>query len=334
MSFGYPNDNSHFDNHNVSEESFWPSFTDIMMVIVMVFLLVAVSVILNNYQLVENLKKSMQAQQLASLIAEDAQVENNSLETHLLQLKQQLARINDQMVGIKVETDNNQTELLKNQQVINELHAISAQQTQQLDEKTSYLATLEEKSKHQLKAKALEIAEFKIAQQTLEETLNRSKEKIATQQQVFSQLQQKEEDSEDKVVALQGQIVALKTQHKSDESKLLSLHGELDSLDKKYQKLLRPARSTKGKYIATVTYIKRKGRGVYRFRASSSGEYKNVSRKQLERTLLKLKNKHGIDLYVKVIIPENSGLSYNEAWKFTNFIQKSYDYYFQNKSSE
>lgn len=329
MSFGFPNENTHFDHHNVSEESFWPSFTDIMMVIVMVFLLVAVSVILNNYQLVKNLRASMQAQQLASSIAEDAEVENNSLEARLLQLKQQLARINHQMMAVKIATEKDQVALLKNQQIIKELQAISAQQTQQLDKKTTYLATLEEKSKRQLKEKEKEIAKFKTEQQALNKTLKRSKEKIAIQQQLFSQLQQKDEDNTEQVMALQGQIDALKTQKKNDESQLLSLQGELDSLDKKYQKLLRPARSSKGKYIVAVTYTKRKGRDVYRLRASPSAEYEKVSRKKLERLLLTLKKKHSTELYVKVIIPEKSGLSYNEAWKFTNFIQKSYDYYHQ-----
>jgi hypothetical protein len=120
---------------------------------------------------------------------------------------------------------------------------------------------------------------------------------------------------------------------------LLSLQGELESLDKKYQKLLRPARSVKNKYVVTVTYIKRRGRSMYRLRAKPTSDYKNVSRKQLERQLETLKNQHGTNLYVKIIIPENSGLSYNEAWKFTSFIQKSYDYYYQeednsNKSEE
>jgi hypothetical protein len=32
---------------------------------------------------------------------------------------------------------------------------------------------------------------------------------------------------------------------------------------------------------------------------------------------------------VKVIIPEDSGLSYNEAWTFTQDILTSYDYYYQ-----
>lgn len=357
MSFGFPDLNTSFENHHVSEESFWPSFTDIMMVIVMIFLLVAVSVILNNYQLVENLKKSMQAQQIASSIAEDTQVENSSLEEHLLRLKQQLAFARVQVVEAEKKVGNNQQQLLKREQIIKELNAISAQKEKQLEEKTTFLVQMEDQSKQQLAQKNARINELKNKQQVQAQELQTAQKKAATQRQQLVLLQQQDKQNEEKAVGLQGEMNrlqsslkenstlystlqeqfkqqatafdALKKQRQTDETQLLSLQGELDSLDKKYQKLLRPARSTKGKYVVAVIYTKRKGRGVYRLRANLEGEYKNVSRKQLERKLSKLKKKHGTGLYVKVIIPENSGLSYNEAWKFTSTMQKSYDYYFQ-----
>ncbi len=341
MSFGFPNANSGFEHHDLNEESFWPSFTDIMMVIVMVFLLVAVSVILNNYQLVENLKKSMQAQQLASSIAEDTQVENSTLEERLLQLKQQLALANTQISDSKEINKTTQSKLLKNQQIIKELNAISNQQTQQLDEKTAYFATLEQQSKQQLKQKNEEITTLQQQQQVHQDELNASKEKTNTQQQLALQLQQTLTNKSSKIKQLQtslteqtDQYSQLKKQRKSNETQLLSLQGELDSLDKKYQKLLRPARSAKEKFVVAVIYTKYKGRSVYRLRTHSKGEYKNVSRRQLERKMTKLKKQHSSNLYVKVVIPKNSGLSYSEALKFTSFMQKSYDYYFQPEKTE
>jgi hypothetical protein len=35
---------------------------------------------------------------------------------------------------------------------------------------------------------------------------------------------------------------------------------------------------------------------------------------------------------VKVIFPENSGLSYNEAWEFTTHLHSNYDYYFKTEA--
>jgi myosin heavy subunit len=362
MNFSFPDANSNFENHSISEESFWPSFSDIMMVIVMVFLLVAVSVILNNFQLLENLKKSMQAQQLASSIAEDAQVENSTLEARILQLKQQLALLGTQVTDAKKEAANYQLELKKRQQIIKELNAISAQKDKQLNAKTTFLVQLEEQSKQQLEKKNAEILELNNIQQVQAKELAIAQKKIVIQQQQLAQLQQQDKQRVAKKVDLQEQIKALqnslkenaiqystlqailqkqttafdelKKQHQTDETQLLSLQGELDSLDKKYQKLLRPARSEKGKYVVAVIYTRRKGHVVYRLRANPKGEYINVSRKQLERKLSSMKNKYGANLYVKVIIPENSGLSYNDAWKFTSAMQKSYDYYFQDDADK
>ncbi len=87
MEFGYPGANTHLENHGVSEESFWPSFTDIMMVIVMVFLLVTVAVILNNWSLIGDLKNSIQAQQIASNLAKNRQQENTTLGSKLSSLE-------------------------------------------------------------------------------------------------------------------------------------------------------------------------------------------------------------------------------------------------------
>ncbi len=338
MSLGFPNANNGFEHHDLNEESFWPSFTDIMMVIVMVFLLVAVSVILNNYQLVENLKKSIQAQQLASSIAEDTQLKNSTLEEQLLQLKQQLALANKQINDSKKINKTTQAELLKSQQIIEELNAISKQQTQQLDEKTTYFATLEKESKQKIKQKNEEIVTLQQQQEQhqnkvedLEAQIEVLRNSLTENSSEYRTLQQTLSDKSSKIEQLQR---SLKKQRENSETQLLSLQGELDSLDKKYQKLLRPARSAKDKFVVAIIYTKHKGHPVYRLRTHPKGEYKNVSRRQLERKMAKLKKQHKNNLYVKVVIPKNSGLSYNEALKFTSFMQKSYDYYFQPEETE
>jgi chromosome segregation ATPase len=302
----------------------------------------------------------MQAQQMASSMAEDTQVENSSLEERLLRLKQQLVFVSTQVVEAEKKADNNQQQLLKREQIIKELNAISAQKEKQLEEKTAFLAQMEDQSKQQREQKNARINELNNQQQMQAKELQAAQKKAATQRQQLVLLQQQDKKNKEKAVDLQGKMNllqsslkenstlystlqeqfkqqttafdTLKNQRQTDETQLLSLQGELDSLDKKYQKLLRPARSAKGKYVVAVIYTKRKGRGVYRLRASLDSEYKNVSRKQLEGKLSKLKKKYGTGLYVKVIIPENSGLSYNEAWKFTSAMQKSYDYYSQKES--
>ena len=358
MSFDFPGANTSFENHNVSEESFWPSFTDIMMVIVMVFLLITVSVIINNYHLVENLKVSMQAEQLSASIAEDTQVENTTLEEGLKQLQQQLTDLNVKLTAAKKETKISRSALLGSQQSIEKLKAAAIDNQQQLDDKTNSLALFGEQSKQQLEAleersrQQLEDLEGKSKQQLddknqqiaiLHNRQQVSLDELDEAKDTVAQLQAEESESKNKFSDLRVQMTVLQTTldktstqfsdlkkvRESEETKLLSLQGEMDSLDKKYQKLLRPARSSKGKFVVSAMYSKRGGRSFYRLRSSPDGEYEKVSRKQLARKLAKLQKKHTTNLYVKIILPEKSGLSYNEAWRFTNEMQKTYDYYYQ-----
>ena len=54
------------------EESFWPSFTDAMMVITMIFLIVTVAVVLTNTRLLDDLRHSVKAEQSAQQSAQKA----------------------------------------------------------------------------------------------------------------------------------------------------------------------------------------------------------------------------------------------------------------------
>jgi hypothetical protein len=47
-----------------------------------------------------------------------------------------------------------------------------------------------------------------------------------------------------------------------------------------------------------------------------------------------LKQEEPDGLYIKVILPKDNGLSYSEAWSFTNELHKKYDYYFQEKAQK
>ncbi len=435
MSFSYPGDNLHLENHSLGEESFWPSFTDIMMVIVMVFLLVTVAVILNNWTLIANLKDSIKAQQVASHMAEEAQVENIGLDAKLRAIQNQLAtarqakdeehqKLLDTLARLAkteqaVNTLSNTTEqqkkhladiennlsetknalasaqqaLQEKDQLLKEQNTTLAALTQQRDEKAEALKQSKTAAAAQLTAFAmlqkdrknlesqvitLQKEQHSLKQQLSETTESLNSTKISSNDaQAELQLLQKDkrEQSEalerlekenqraiahlkaelskkfeaankttqselesykakltkaEKLLEAKDQMIAaLQKERNKGESQLLSLKGEYDTLDSKYQKLLRPARSSKGKYIATVSYKKIEGKKTIRLKNGPNAPYKTVSTKELHKALGKLKKKHGTDLYVKIIIPNNSGLSYNEAWRFTSNLQKKYDYYFQ-----
>ncbi len=118
MHFGYPGENTHLEQHDVSEESFWPSFTDIMMVIVMVFLLVTATVILNNWTLISDLKNSIKAQQIASSLAENTQEKNHTLEKKLTALGNQVEDLSKKYQDKKTNLLASQQELVKTRQLL------------------------------------------------------------------------------------------------------------------------------------------------------------------------------------------------------------------------
>ena len=81
--------------------------------------------------------------------------------------------------------------------------------------------------------------------------------------------------------------------------------------------------------MATVRYF-RVGPEETRILLTGVGEMaqRRVTLAELHQELGALKEKYGDKLYVKIVIPDDSGLSYNEAWRFTKDILQRYDYYY------
>ena len=110
---------------------------------------------------------------------------------------------------------------------------------------------------------------------------------------------------------------------------LLTLKGEYETVKSQYEELIKPARSAKGKYIAQVYYVKDDSGDVIRYRQPGDKGFSRLSLAEVEQRLAKLKAEQGENLYVKIIIPDNSGLTYNEAWEFMRKLLVKYDYYYQ-----
>ena len=68
---------------------------------------------------------------------------------------------------------------------------------------------------------------------------------------------------------------------------------------------------------------------MIRYRQPGDAGFSRLSLAEVEKRLTQLKREYGEDLYVKIIIPEDSGLSYNEAWEFMRSLLVKYDYYYQ-----
>ncbi len=76
---------------NSGNESFWPSFTDIMTVIVMIFLIALVILLMRNMELVNQLRNTMEAERMAAELARTTGEEKDRLSVRLITTENELS---------------------------------------------------------------------------------------------------------------------------------------------------------------------------------------------------------------------------------------------------
>ncbi len=281
----------------LSNESFWPAFTDIMMVIVIIFLLTSMILMVKNWELLDQLRSSMAAEEQAEKIIYDTSLENATLEEQLAQaqneismLRMQMMQANEQANQLNIELEN------KEKQIV-----IILSEKQQLQN-------------------SLDINDTKIADLNVQ---------LSAIQNNLSQLTIDVEKKQSELEEERQKIIVLTQERDSQSEQLSALEDDFGSLKVKYDKLIKPARSTKGKYIVSVNYERIKGKKRIRFKDAGDDDYTLLTEKQLHTKLAKLKKKYPEKLYIRIIIPEKSGLTYNEAWSFMIGVLQKYDYYYQ-----
>jgi chromosome segregation ATPase len=282
---------------DLSSESFWPSFTDIMMVVVIIFLLTSMLLMVKNWELLDQLRNSMAAEEQAAKIIDDTSHENATLEEQLAQSQNEISLLRMQLLLAGEQNNQLNVELEdKNRQIVIMLG------------ENGQLRNLANKNEQQISSLASKVT-------VLEDNLS----------QLSIDVQQKQ-DELDK----ERQSIIIITQERDTHSRKLSaLQDDFGSLKVKYDKLIRPARTAKGKYVVSVNFERINGKERIRFKDSGAKSYTVVSEKQLHKTLRRLKKKHPNKLYIKIVIPNESGLTYNEAWTFMNDLLQKYDYYRQ-----
>lgn len=282
---------------HLSSESFWPSFTDIMMVVVIIFLLTSMLLMVKNWELLDQLRNSMAAEEQAEKIIHDTSQENATLEEQLAFAQDEISMLRMQMMHITEQSNHLTAELESREEQIVIILSEKNQLKNSLIKHESTIASLTTR---------VSSSEEKLAEQNLD---------IENKQKQLEQKQQK--------------ILIVTQERDSQAEKLSAMEENFGSLKIKYEKLIKPARSAKGKYIVVVDYERIKGKERIRFKDSGDKKYTLVTNKQLHEKLTRLKKKHPKDLYVRIVIPEKSGLTYNEAWNFMRKLLQKYDYYYQ-----
>lgn len=98
------------DDHN---ESFWPSFTDIMTVIVMIFLLAMIILLLKNTELVSKLQLTLEAERQATAQALEVGKAKEALENKLVETESVLATLQEQVNKLTLLSDSRQQQITK-----------------------------------------------------------------------------------------------------------------------------------------------------------------------------------------------------------------------------
>ncbi len=382
---------------HLSSESFWPAFTDIMMVVVIIFLLTSMILMIKNWELLNQLRTSMAAEEQAEKIIHDTSLEKATLEEQLAMaqseisaLRMQLLQASEQANQLNLELDDkdqqiiaimldntklknavakneNQISSLSSQLITTEenLRQLNINSENQIDSLKSQLIVTQENLKQLNINSENQISSLRsqliITQDNLKQLNINSENQISSlnSQLIISEenLKQLNKNSENQISSLRSQIIIseenlkqlnidieqkrqtlakerqkviiISQQHDSQTRRLSSLEDDFGSLQVKYDKLFKPARTAKGKYLVSVSIERINGKKHIRFKDAGDENFTLINKKQLHSKLAKLQKKHTKNLYLKIVIPEKSGLTYNEAWEFMKETLHKYDYYYQ-----
>ena len=295
-----------------TESSLWPTFTDIMTVVLMVFMFTMIAMIIKNSNLLQQLSVTEGQLELTKDQKESLASQVIILEQQLKDKKMEAILLGDEKIAL--------------QKTIETKLALISQLQQQLDLAGKTVTTL--KQEIQVKEEALvrtkealkktkESYDIKIAALT-EDTKKQIEEFNQKFAELMKALQLKEEE-----------ISTLTVEQQELELTLARQRQEFTVLEEKYNRLIRPSRSPIGREVVTVMYSKMGGKYRILLQDIGSNSFEQVQRNELRKRLGILKDKYKNKLYVKIIFPENSNLSYNEAWDFTREILQKYDYYYQ-----
>ena len=282
---------------HLSSESFWPSFTDIMMVVVIIFLLTSMLLMVKNWELLDQLRNSMAAEEQAVKIINDTSQENATLEEQLAHAQNEISMLRMQLLQ-------------------------ASEQANQLN------VELEDKDR-QIVIVLSENERLKNAVSRNENQIASLSSQISAMNDNLSQLSIDVEKKQNKLDKERQKIIIITQERDRQSRKLSSLEDDFGSLKVKYDKLIKPARTAKGKYVVSVNFERIKGKERIRFKDSGQESYTVVTEKQLHSKLAELKKKYPKKLYIKIVIPKESGLTYSEAWTFMKDLLHKYDYYYR-----
>lgn len=365
--------------HNLSQSSYnddsvWPSFTDIMTVVVMIFLMALVVILLRNVELVQQLRATMEAERAVAQQKETLASRIGKLERYISELRLNLMQTEEDKRQAAVTITAREGTITALQADIGALEALRQRlidENSKLAEQRSQLGEdlqSERDAKQALQAQQLALSsELDVAREHSEslatdnialweqiDTLRREGETLRDEKRILEddrsalleetaklvseteilqdiqeQLQVDRSALVERLELSEQELSKIEQSYAARGEKLSTLDTEFSELKTKYDRLIRPARSADGRYVVEIRYVKRGDVFLLEVREPDNVEFRAVSRAELDRRLAVLQQRDPARLYTKIVIPEDSGLSYNEAWNFTFDILQRYDYYYR-----
>jgi len=250
-----------------------------------------------NQQLIIQLNAVLEEKQLLSSAVSDAQAELTMLEEEKQQLDSALSNQQTQLTTLEQEK---QAIILQ----VQELNSASEQTQTDFDALKAVYSLLQNDNR------------------TLFDRISDAEKMIVELEDNLTQASQTIEQKQEQLSVAQSEI-----QTKTVE--LVETKAQFTELEEKYLKLVGPARSELDKYVVAVRYRLIGNQTVIDIANPASSAFVQVNTTQMHSVLAELKRQKGKDLYTRVVIPSDSGLSYDQAWKFTQDILTQYDYYYQ-----
>ncbi|EGW56068.1 hypothetical protein [Candidatus Endoriftia persephone] len=327
-----------------ADEGFWPSFTDIMTVIMMIFLLAMVVLLIRNMELLEQLRTSIASEQEAMELVRSTGAENETLEDQLIAREHEISMLRLQLMRMEELQEQQEAAIASQRHQIGDLgrerEGLETQLKQLGFERDDLNIRLERQvdlTKLQQAQMARQQTQINQQQSQLEQLLRDIQNLNEDMGRLSSRHSETLTEMENLRSAYADQGKALQQARSSDllgQQELENLQTKFANLRIKYDRLVRPARTATGKYVVEVRYSKQDGNPLIDLKLPEQSHFRTISNEELEASLDEIKGAKGDKLYIKVIIPKNSGLSYNEAWGFTTRLHRKYDYYFQQEAKQ
>ena len=280
-----------------------------MSVVAMIFMLTMVVLVISNWDLVKQLQEALEVEQRLSVEAEESARRNARLATSLSDKESKLSYLQMQVINLQADKEEQKKQFAQQKQKLTQLRqnftslnqGLKAEQqinlslSQQLREaQTSF-----QKSQTALKSLQLAYQQGEQSQQALKTQLASAREQI-------NLVQDDNEKKDQELNSLSQSVESMKSQIGEYHDQQSKHEKAYASLKKKYERLIRPARSAKGKQVVEVTYLKQERAAVIKLRKPRQTNSTEIDKNSLLAYLDKLKAKYPKSIYIKQKFPQSS----------------------------